>query len=218
MSYSLTIAVCKGRVLDALARVWRNTGWEWPDTERQLWFPPDHTRPGLVIARGQDIPSLVQRGIASFGIVGRDVLEEQPEADILEVLDLQFAPCRMVLASLDAQWPDGPAEVATKYPQVTRRYFREKGHPVDIVGLSGSLELAPHIGLAPYIVDIVQTGRTLRQHRLKEIDTLFHSTARLIANPAAWRLGREPQAVYERLQQVVSIDDSTDLTASGGYR
>ncbi len=214
--YSLTIALAKGRILVDVEALWRQSGWPWPNGERQLWFPPSEERPGVVVARGPDIPKLVERGIASFGIVGRDVLEEQADADILEVLDLDIAPCRMVLASLDAQWPEGPARVASKYPEVTRRYFRRNAHPVEVVGLSGSLELAPHIGLAPYIVDIVQTGRTLRQHGLQEVATVFHSTARLIANPAAWRRGGESEHLYDKLRTVV--EERADVLHRGGFR
>ena len=214
--YNLTIALAKGRILDDVEALWRTSGWPWPYVSRQLWFPPQADRPGVVIARGPDIPKLVERGIASFGIVGRDVLEEQADADVLEVLDLDIAPCRMVLASLEGRWPEGPARVASKYPEVTRGYFRRKAHPVEVVGLSGSLELAPHIGLAPYIVDIVQTGRTLRQHALQEIDTVFHSTARLIANPAAWRRGGESEHVYDTLQAVV--EGQADVSHRGGFR
>lgn len=214
--YSVTIALAKGRILGDVEALWMRSGWPWPNGDRQLWFPPCEERPGVVIARGPDIPKLVERGIASFGIVGRDVLEEQEDAGVLEILDLAIAPCRMVLASLDAQWPEGPARVASKYPEVTRRYFRQNAHPVEVVGLSGSLELAPHIGLAPYIVDIVQTGRTLRQHRLKEVATIFHSTARLIANPAAWRRGGESERVYDKLRAVV--EGCTDVSQWGGVR
>ncbi|PSR20507.1 MAG: ATP phosphoribosyltransferase [Sulfobacillus acidophilus] len=210
--YSLTIAVCKGRVLDAVAELWAHTPWRWPDLGRQLWFPPCDNRPGLIIARGTDIPALVQGGIAAFGIVGRDILEEQWEPDILEVLDLGIAPCRMVLASLDGQWPQGPVRVATKYPEITRRYFREQSHPVEVVKLSGSLELSPHIGLAPYIVDIVQTGQTLKQHHLREVETLFASTARLVANPVAWRLGEESEYIYRIFEKAVR----TNSRVSGG--
>jgi ATP phosphoribosyltransferase len=214
--YSLTVAVSKGRVLADVEAVWRESGWAWPEADRQLWFPPHEDRPGLVIARNSDIPKLVQRGIAAFGIVGSDVLEEQADADILEVLDLGIAPCRMVLASLDGKWPEGPARVASKYPGVTHRYFRLKSHPIEVVGLSGSLELAPHIGLAPYIVDVVQTGRTLRQHHLKEIDTLFHSTARLVANPAAWRWGHESEQIYEKFRH--AIRTGSNAAPVGGVR
>ncbi len=204
--YNLTVAVCKGRVLDAVAELWLRTPWSWPEVGRQLWFPPGDDRPGLIIARGTDIPALVQGGIAAFGIVGRDILEEQQDPDILEVLDLGIAPCRMVLASLDGRWPQGPVRVATKYPEITRRYFREHRHPVEVVKLSGSLELSPHIGLAPYIVDIVQTGQTLRQHHLHEVATLFTSTARLVANPVAWRLGDESESTYRLFQEAVSTN------------
>lgn len=203
MSFKLTVAVCKGRVMDAMAEVWKNTAWVWPQVDRQLWFPPTRERPGIIIARGQDIPSLVERGIASFGLVGRDILEEQSDVHVLEVLDMGIARCRMVLASLEGRWPNGPARVATKYPAIARRFFHTRSHPIEVVPLSGSLELAPHLGLAPYIVDIVQTGQTLKQHHLKEIETLFSSSARLIANPAAWRLDDEAGAIYDTLKRAV---------------
>lgn len=196
MSYSVTIAVCKGRVLDDTAPLWQACGWSWPSADRQLWFPPTEDRPGLIIARGSDIPFLVEQGIAAFGIVGRDVLFETAHNEVLDVLDLRYAACRMVLAAQERRWPDGPVRVATKYPRVTREYFADRAHPAEVVSLSGSLELAPHIGLAPYIVDLVQTGRTLRQHHLLEVETLFSSTARLIANPGVWRLSQEAEKVY----------------------
>lgn len=214
MPYNLTVAVTKGRVMEAVSDLWRSTPWSWPeDGGRKLWFPPAVDRPGLIIARGQDIPSLVQRGIAAFGIVGRDILEEHPIDEVLEVLDLGIARCRMSLAALNADWPDGPARVATKYPNIARRFFRAQDHPVEVVTLSGSLELAPHIGLAPYIVDVVQTGQTLKEHRLQEIATIFHSSARLIANPAAWRLGREADSIYQTFKAAVDAGSETRLLA-----
>lgn len=205
MSYSQTIAIAKGRVLDEVESLWPYAEWQWPmrhDT-RQLWFRPNSARPGLIIARGSDIPALVQRGVAAFGIVGKDILEEKSDVEVLEVLDLTIASCRMVLAGFSRDWPQGPQRVATKYPLVAERFFAHAGHPVEIVTLSGSLELAPHIGLAPYIVDLVQTGRTLSEHHLKEVATLFVSTARLIANPVAWRLDPESGRVFSKMKAAV---------------
>ncbi|MCL5116548.1 MAG: ATP phosphoribosyltransferase [Firmicutes bacterium] len=204
MSYNVTIAVAKGRTLEAVRQRWLECGWDWPESSnsRQLWFPPDRARPGLIVARGADIPMLVQRGIAEFGIVGLDMLREHPTDGVLEVLDLDVAHCRLALAGAKMEWPDGPARIATKYQRVARDFFRRRSHPVEIVPLSGSLELAPAIGLAPYIVDVVQTGATLKAHGLYEISTVFHSSARLIANAAVWRTGNGMLSVYEQWKAV----------------
>ncbi len=198
MPYTLTVAVSKGRLLPETAAAWSKSGWKWPKTERCFWLPPDQSSPGLIIARGADIPGLVQDGIAAFGIVGRDIIEEA-HASVLDVLDLGFSACRMVLAGRDDKSPSGPVRVATKYPRIARQFFGDKGYAVELVKLSGSLELAPHIGLASYIVDIAQTGGTLRENRLQEIETIFESTARLIAHPATWRDSAEAQTIFQRL-------------------
>ncbi len=212
MAYTLTMAVAKGRVLDELQELWIKAGWPWPvaSNGRALWFPPSLHAPGLIIARGQDIPMLVQRGIAAFGVVGRDILEEKGASGVLEVLDLGIAHCHLALAARMARWPDGPVRVATKYPRIAQRFFAERQHPIELVALSGSLELAPHIGLAPYIVDIVQTGRTLRQHDLVEVTRIMDSSAWLIANPAFWRTHADARAVYQQLLSAVMSGEMTE--------
>lgn len=204
MSRNVTVVVAKGRVLEEVMGLWQTASWEWPDIDsRQLWFPATSERPGLIVARGQDIPEMVRRGIAGLGIVGRDILAESLQTEVLEVLDLGIASCRMVLAGLNDEFPRGPVAVATKYPHVARSYWEERGQKVDITQLAGSVELAPHLGIAPYIIDLVQTGTTLRAHHLREIETLFSSTARLIANPIAWRLNPEVQEITAVLQRAV---------------
>ncbi|POB11636.1 ATP phosphoribosyltransferase [Sulfobacillus sp. hq2] len=186
---NVTVAVAKGRILEGAETLWEQQGLPWPiDKEsRKLWFSPEAARPGMLIARARDIPTFVAMGIADLGIVGLDVLEEHPNAQIIQVADLHFATCRVVLAGKERQWPAGPTRIATKYQRIAQAYFAVHHHPVEIVPLSGSLELAPVIGLAPYIVDIVDTGSTLRQHQLVEIATIMESSARLIANPSHWR-------------------------------
>lgn len=188
-SQGVTLAVAKGRILQDARQLLQAAGWSWPfaDDSRQLWVRPQGERPGLIIARAKDVTTLVSRGIAHLGIVGLDVLREHPNADILEVADLEFAQCRIVLAGGTPTWPDGPCEIATKYERVARNFFATREHPIRIVPMSGSLELAPLIGLAPYIVDIVDTGRTLQEHGLVEVTTILESSARLIANPSHWR-------------------------------
>jgi ATP phosphoribosyltransferase len=126
-------------------------------------------------------------------------LEERDSDDVLQVGDLDLAVCRVVLAGRTSERPDGPFLVASKYRRLTERYLERRHWQADIVPLSGSLELAPLIGLAPYIVDIVETGETLRQHHLVEIETVMTSNARLIANPAHWRAKPEVPAVRDRL-------------------
>lgn len=203
MSFAnVTVAIAKGRILEDTKRLWQDSGLLWPvdDSSRQLWFAPNAERPGMLIARAKDIPTLVGMGIADLGIVGLDVLEEYPSTHVLQVADLKFAQCRVVLAGKKNQWPEGPTRIATKYQRIAQNYFTVHRHPVEIVSLSGSLELAPVIGLAPYIVDIVDTGNTLRQHHLSEIATILECSARLIANASHWRTKPELERVRHLLQ------------------
>ncbi|NMP24742.1 ATP phosphoribosyltransferase [Sulfobacillus harzensis] len=183
------VALSRGRVAEDLRPLWEAAGWHLPDLEgsRSLYFPPQGRSPGVIVARGVDVPTLVAQGAAQFGVVGRDMLAEHPDSGVLEVLDLGISRCRLVLAGQSPSWPDGPVRVASKYSRLTRQFFAKAQHPVEVVPLSGSLELAPLIGLAPYIVDLVATGATLRAHGLVEIRSILSSTARLVVNPGIWR-------------------------------
>lgn len=203
MSVNTTVVVAKGRIMDSLQDLWTEVGFSWPIHEgsRQLWFPAKDDQPGLIVARARDVPALVARGVADFGVVGLDVLEEYPDAGLVRVLDLQLARCRLVLAAQEPHWPEGPVRVATKYPEITRQFFHHRGHPVETVGLSGSVELAPVIGLAPYIVDVVDTGKTLQQHGLYVVETILRSSAQLVANPGLWRIRPSNQNFTHQLRQ-----------------
>lgn len=205
MSVNATVVVAKGRIMDALQGLWAEIGYSWPISKdsRQLWFRANDDQPGLIVARARDVPTLVARGIADFGVVGLDVLEEYPDPGLVRVLDLQVARCRLVLASRAPRWPEGPVRVATKYPEITRRFFHHHGHPVETVGLAGSVELAPVIGLAPYIVDVVDTGETLKQHGLFVVETVLQSSAQLVANPGLWRIRGFNQNFTQRLRQAI---------------
>lgn len=206
----ITVAVAKGRILESARTLWERAGFSWPVTEsgRQLWFPPQPEQPGLLIARAKDISTLVSQGIADLGIVGMDVLREYPDASVLEVADLHMAQCRVVLAGKNAEWPQGPCRVATKYRRIAEQFFQDRQHPIEIVPLSGSLELAPIIGLAPYIVDIVDTGNTLREHGLTEITTILSSSALLIANASHWRTKPAVHAVRALFQHEAAGKES----------
>ncbi len=150
-----------------------------------------------VLARPSDIATYVERGAADVGILGKDVLMESG-ARVLELVDLGFGACRFVVAaprgalerSLDEYRHLGSLEVATKYPRVAEAHFRGRGVQVEIVKVAGSAEVAPQVGLADWIVDLVATGATLRANDLAIVEEISSSTARLVANPAAYHLRR----------------------------
>jgi ATP phosphoribosyltransferase regulatory subunit len=152
----------------------------------------------FVLARPSDVATHVAHGAADVGIVGKDVLLES-EADVLELVDLQYGLCRFVVAapedSLDRSMDEyrhlGSLEVATKYPRVAERHFQGRGIQVEIIKLSGSVELAPQVGLADWIVDLVSTGRTLKENRLAIVEEIAVCTARLIANRVSYARDRE---------------------------
>jgi ATP phosphoribosyltransferase len=159
---------------------------------RVLVFEGEGVR--ILTVRPSDVPAYVEAGAADLGITGKDVLSEQREIDFVEVADLQVGACRMVIAAIAGDV--GPAEherrlglmkIATKYPLVAREHFASAGRQVEIVELKGSVEIAPIVGLADAIVDLVDTGRTLRENGLEEREELFSSSARLIANVAFFR-------------------------------
>jgi len=161
----------------------------------------------LLFARPGDVSLLVERGVADYGCTGKDRLLEQP-SDVVELLDLGVARCRLVLA-VPVDHPAAHAAVnpgrqgtirsiATKYPRLARRYLEGLRLPAEVVVMHGAVESAPALGLAEAIVDLVQTGATLKANGLVEVDTILESTARLIANPAAYRL--RPPAVDEWLR------------------
>ena len=160
----------------------------------------------FVLARPSDIATYVERGAADLAIVGNDVLLESG-ARVIELVELGFGACRFVVAardaverSLDEYRHLGTLDVATKYPNVAERHFRARGIAVEIVKVAGSAEVAPLVGLADWIVDLVATGTTLRANGLAVIEEIARSTARLVANPAAYHLRRQEIApMAERL-------------------
>ncbi len=167
----------------------------------------DGGRVEFVLARPSDIATYVERGAADLAIVGRDVLLETG-ARVIELVELGFGGCRFVVAaprgaverSLDEYRHLGTVDVATKYPNVAERHFRARGIAVEIIKVAGSAEVAPQVGLADWIVDLVATGSTLRANGLAIVEEIASSTARLVANPAAYHLRRREIApVVERL-------------------
>jgi ATP phosphoribosyltransferase len=161
-----------------------------------------------LIAKPVDLLTYVEHGAADLGIVGKDVLLEQGR-DVYELVDLGYGTCRGVLAfpgRLAAAWERiVPLRIATKYPRVTERHFGAQGRPVEVIAMSGTVELAPLVGLADGIMDLVMSGRTLRENGLVEVAELFQSTARLVVNRISLRSrAAEVAAVIERVRSVVA--------------
>jgi len=208
VSVELTIAVPRGNLLgdtlDMLDRLGIDTA-EVRSNDRKLLFEDA----GIVTMRPSDVPTYVEHGAADIGIVGKDVLAEQSDRDVYELLDLDYGSCRMVVAAregVDALGEPlrrlGRVRIATKYPRTATSYFAETGRQAEIVEVKGSVELAPLTGMVDAIVDLSDTGTTLRENRLVELEELFVSTARLIANPVAHKLkAAEIDAFVSRLRE-----------------
>jgi ATP phosphoribosyltransferase len=191
VSDRLKLALPKGRLLDPALQLLREIGLEGIDADSRRLIAADASgRLQVLFLKPADVPTYVGYGAADVGIVGKDILLEQ-EPDVYEPLDLGFGACRLVVAEPSQLWErDDPSKwswvrVATKYPRLTERYFSERGIQVEIVRLDGSIELAPLVGLADRIVDLVQSGQTLRANGLVEVAEITRSTARLIVNRAA---------------------------------
>jgi len=191
----LVIALCKGRFLDPSLELLSRAGIRFSDdvaSSRKLIFQSQDKRFRAVLVKPADVPTYVEYGAADIGIAGRDVLMES-RADVLQPLDLNFGYCKIAVA--------GPTEnrtsttnptvrVATKYPRITLDYFNARGIPVEIIPLSGSIELAPLIGLADRIVDLVETGRTLKENGLAVLEVIAESSAKLLINRAGYQTKR----------------------------
>ncbi len=153
------------------------------------------SRPGtrIIIIRAADVPTYVEYGAADVGIAGKDVLLEHESPDLYEPLDLRIAKCRLVLAELQGAAPKrGRLRIATKYTNTTERYFSRLGLQVELIKLYGSMELAPILGLADKIVDLVDTGNTLKANGLVAVDTLCEISSRLIVNKVSMKIKRGP--------------------------
>jgi ATP phosphoribosyltransferase len=166
----------------------------------------------LVTMRPADVPTYVEAGAADLGITGKDVLIEQADRAVYELLDLRYGVCRMVLAGRHGDESLGESErrlgtmrIATKYPRTAQRYFEHSGRQAEVIEVKGSVELAPLVGLADGIVDLVDTGRTLAENDLEVREEITRCTARLVANRIAHKLrGAEVDALVQRLRQVTA--------------
>jgi len=204
MPQLLTIALAKGRILDATLPLLARAGIEPVDdlsTSRKLVFATNQENIKLVLIRSSDVPTYVQYGAADLGIAGKDVLLEHGGEGLYERVDLKIATCKMMTAGLvDGPRPGGRLKVATKYPAITRKFFLQQGRQVELIKLYGSMELAPIVGLADLIVDLVDTGSTLKANGLVPLDHIMDISSRLIVNRASLKM--KNQAVKDLVANI----------------
>ncbi len=207
---ALTLALSKGRILEEALPLLAKTGVqpeEDPLTSRKLGFATNRADLRLLVIRAADVPTFVEYGAAELGITGKDVLMEHGGGNLYEPLDLGIARCRLMVAAkpgaLDKLGGRRP-RVATKYMEITRRHFAAKGEQVELIKLYGSMELAPLVGLADLIVDLVDTGNTLKANGLTPLETIADISARLVVNKAAMKMKHaavsEIIGLFERLR------------------
>jgi len=196
----ITLALSKGRIYDETLPLLAQAGiraLDDPDASRKLILRTNRRDLRLLIVRASDVPTYVQYGASELGVAGKDVLLEHGGAGLYQPLDLRIASCRMVVAVSEgfdyalAVRQGARLRVATKYMQTAREHFGAKGVHVDLIKLSGSMELAPLVGLADAIVDLVSSGDTLRANRLRAVEEIGPISARLIVNQAALKLQRD---------------------------
>ncbi len=194
---SITIALSKGRIFSETLPLLRAAGItpsEDPETSRRLIIATNRKDVSIIIVRASDVPTYGRYGAADLGIAGKDVLHEQGLQGVYQPLDLQIAKCRMMVAVpqgfdyAGAVKQGARLRVATKYLRTAREHFAGKGVHVDLIKLYGSMELAPLVGLADVIVDLVSTGNTLRANNLVAVEEIMPISARLIVNQAALKL------------------------------
>jgi len=197
----ITLALSKGRIFEETLPLLKAAGIEVledPETSRKLILSTNRPDVRVVLVRATDVPTYVQYGGADIGVAGRDVLIEHGGAGMYQPLDLNIARCRMSVATRDdfdyaaAVKQGSRVRVATKYTEIARQHFADKGVHVDLIKLYGSMELAPLTGLADAIVDLVSTGNTLKANRLVEVEHIMDISSRLVVNQAALKLKREP--------------------------
>ncbi len=196
----ITIALSKGRIFEETAPLLKAAGiipLDDPETSRKLILSTNRPEVRLIVVRASDVPTYVQYGAADMGIAGKDVLNEHGGTGLYQPLDLQIARCRMMVAVPEgfdyenAVRQGARLRVATKYLQTAREHFAKKGVHVDLIKLYGSMELAPLVGLADAIVDLVSSGGTLKANHLVAVEEIMQISSRLVVNQAALKLKRE---------------------------
>lgn len=192
----LTIAISKGSVEREVYKMLKRVGLgnQIDKDSRKLLFEDDENRIKYIYVKSADVVNYVESGVADLGIVGKDMILESP-SDVYEIYDLGLAKCRFAVAGIkgkEISQDNKVLKVATKYTEVTKKYFQDKNQKVELVKLNGSVELAPLVGLADLIVDIVETGNTLKANGLEVIEEMFEISSRLICNRSSYSFKYKP--------------------------
>ena len=191
MAEMLTLALSKGRIFEETLPLLKAAGIEPlddPEKSRKLILETNLPDVRLIIVRASDVPTYVEYGGADMGVAGKDVLMEHPDAELYEPVDLNIACCKLMTAGKqDEQKPQGRLKVATKFVESTKRFYAEQGQQVEIIKLYGSMELAPLVGMADRIVDVVDTGNTLRANGLTPMEHIADISSRLVVNKASMK-------------------------------
>ncbi|MEC7118885.1 MAG: ATP phosphoribosyltransferase [Pseudomonadota bacterium] len=212
--HGLTLALSKGRILKETLPLLQAAGIELledPEKSRKLIFPTSHPQVRILILRASDVPTYVENGAADLGVAGKDVLMEHGAHNVYEPLDLKIANCRLMTAGkVGAEPPIGRLKIATKYVNLTRQFYASRGEQVDVIKLYGSMELAPLVGLGDLIVDVVDTGNTLRANGLEPLEEICKVSSRLIVNKASYKRKQALLApVLQQLEAAVAAREAT---------
>ena len=202
----MLIALPKGRLLPEIKKLFSKIGIDFDENSRKLIIESSEEHIKIAILRTWDIPKFVNYGAADLGIVGKDILfETDLENNYYEILDLKIGICRMSLASLDSKLPKNKKiKVATKYPSFAKDFFSKLSKDIDIVILKGAIEIAPILGLSDCIVDLVQTGKTLKENGLKELDLISNISSKLIVNKSSFKSNNETiKNLLEKLKKEI---------------
>ena len=208
MKKMINVALPKGRLGEKVYAMLEAAGYECPsirESGRKLIFENEEKGIRYFWVKPSDVPIYVERGVADVGVAGKDILLEY-SPDVYELVDLSLGKCRMAVAAKKGFRDDEnkTLRVATKFPNITRKFYADRCREIDVIKLNGSIEIAPILGLSDVIVDIVETGTTLKENDLSVIDTVVPISARLIANKSAFKFKtREIEEIAERIGRQV---------------
>lgn len=211
MSEMINIALPKGRLGEKVYNLFESLGYGCPsikENSRKLVFEDEANGVRYFWVKPSDVAIYVLTGVADVGVVGKDIILEQ-KPDVYELLDLGFGKCKMAVAGKKGERmsTDKTIRVATKFPEIAKKYFASKSRAIDIIKLNGSIELAPILGMSDVIVDIVETGTTLKENDLEVYETIVPISARLIANKTGFRFKTEQiELMKARIQEAISDD------------
>ena len=212
-SQNLIIALTKGRILEETLPLFRQADIvpkEDISSSRKLIFETNHENVKLMVIRGSDVPTYVEFGSADMGVTGKDLILEYGSEEFYEPLDLKIATCRLMTAEPAVSNPvSDRLRVATKFPNITKNYFAERGKQIELIKLNGALELAPSLGLADSIVDIVDTGKTLKANGLEAKELIANISSRVIVNKASLKIKNAViQDILANLREAVEARQS----------